>query len=81
MDKKYVPIACGLYDELEVRALKKQNVWLTYRISESQENKINCVITDLFSKNKIEYLKTDSGIIIRLDDILSVDNIPFNKSC
>ncbi len=35
---------------------------------------------DLFSKNKVEYLKTDAGIIIRLDDVVELDNILFKKA-
>ncbi|MFO7524055.1 MAG: hypothetical protein R6W68_01245 [Ignavibacteriaceae bacterium] len=78
MTKKYTPIACGLYDELELRALRKRKVTLSYRDDNKIVKSIACVITDLFSKDKIEYLKTDGGILIRLDDLVEVDNITFN---
>jgi Rho-binding antiterminator len=81
MNKEYKPIACGLYDELELRALRKQIVKLTFQ-NDNKENKIiECIISDLFSKDKIEFLKTGDGIEIRLDDILELDGIIFNKSC
>lgn len=81
MTKIYTPIACGLYDELELRALRKRKVTLSYRDDNKIVKSIACVITDLFSKDKIEYLKTDGGILIRLDDLVEVDNITFNGHC
>jgi Rho-binding antiterminator len=81
MDKQYKPIACGLYDELELRALRKQKIKIVF-LNDKNENEIDeCVIADLFSKDKVEYLKTDTGLIIRLDDVVEVDNILFNKGC
>ncbi len=81
MDKEYKPIACGLYDELELRALRKNKINLVFRNSLNEVEIIDCVIADLFSNNKVEYLKTDDGTIIRLDEIIELDNILFNKSC
>lgn len=81
MAKEYKPIACGLYDELELRALRKNKILLSYKDENNNINSLECVIADLFSKDKIEYLKTDNGLIIRLDDIIELDGILFNKSC
>jgi Rho-binding antiterminator len=81
MNKEYKPIACGLYDELELRALRKQKVTLTFLNDNSESETIECVIADLFLKDKTEFLKTTEGKIIRLDDIVELDNILFNKSC
>jgi len=81
MEREYKPIACGLYDELELRALRKQTVDLTFLNNKNVNETIACVIADLFSKDKIEFLKTSDGKIIRLDDIIELDNIIFNKSC
>lgn len=81
MEKEYKPIACGLYDELELRALRKQVVRLTFQNDKNENELIECIISDLFSKDKIEFLKTNDGKIIRLDDLLELDGIIFNKSC
>ena len=81
MNKEYKPIACGLYDELELRALRKQKVTLTFLNDNGEPETIECVIDDLFSKDKTEFLKTTDGRIIRLDDIVELDNILFNKGC
>ena len=81
MDKQYKPIACGLYDELELRALRKQTVCLVFINDKNENETIQCTITDLFSKDKTEYLKTDEDHIIRLDNVVEMDNIIFNKTC
>jgi transcriptional antiterminator Rof (Rho-off) len=81
MNKEYKPIACGLHDELELRALRKNKVELSFRGESNSVQTINCVIADIFSKDKVEYLKTDKGLLIRLDDILELDGIRFNQSC
>mgnify|MGYP002389478846 CR=1 FL=1 len=81
MNKEYKPIACGLYDELELRALRKQKITLKYLNDKNETEIIECIIADLFSKDKTEFLKTTESKIIRLDDIVELDNILFNKSC
>jgi len=81
MTKEYKPIACGLYDELELRALRKQKVNLVIINEQNDNETISCIIADLFSKDKTEYLKTLDGRIIRLDNIIEMDNIIFNKNC
>ncbi len=81
MEKEYKPIACGLYDELELRALRKKTIKLTFQNDQNDNEIIECIIADLFSKDKIEFLKTNDGKIIRLDDVLEIDGIIFNKSC
>jgi len=81
MEKEYTPIACALYDELELRALRKKIIKLTFQNDKNDNEIIECIIADLFSKDKIEFLKTNDGRIIRLDDVLELDGIIFNKSC
>ena len=80
MNKEYVPIDWGLHDELELRAVRKQKIRLIYFNEKNEIETNECVITDVFSKDKTEYLKTDFGLTIRLDNLLEMDNIIFNKS-
>jgi Rho-binding antiterminator len=81
MNKDYKPIACGLYDELELRALRKQKSKITFKSHINNTQTIDCIISDLFIKDKAEYLKTSDGLIFRLDDILEVDGITYKKTC
>ncbi len=81
MNKEYNPIACGLHDELELRALRKSKVVLSYNDDKNAVKTVECTITNIYSKDKVEYLNTDNGLLIRLDDIIELDGILFNKSC
>jgi len=81
MNKKYEPIDCALHDELELRALRKQKIKLIFFNDKNEIESNECVITDVYSKDKTEYLKTDFGLTIRLDNLLEMDNIIFNKNC
>lgn len=56
-------------------------VRLTFQNDKNENELIECIIFDLFSKDKTEFLKTSDGKIIRLDDVMELDNIIFNKSC
>lgn len=81
MNTKYFPIDCGLHDELELRSIRKQKIKLTYLNDKNEIETNDCIITDVYSKDNAEFLKTDFGLTIRLDNILEMDNIIFNKRC
>ncbi len=81
MNNEYNPIDCGLHDELEVRALRKQKIKLVYFNDKKQIETNECIINDVYSKDKTEFLVTDTGLTIRLDNLLEVDNIIFYKNC
>lgn len=81
MIKNYKPIACGLHDELEARAIKKQKCKITFVDDSGVIQTIDSIISDLFARDKVEYLKTESGLEIRLDDVKEVDGIFFNENC
>jgi len=77
----YKPIDCGLYDELELLSLRKINVLIKYYGENSQIVKSESVIADLFSENKIEFLRLSDGKIIRLDKLIEVNGKQFGDSC
>lgn len=64
----YKPIACALYDQLELLALRKQKVRLTLDNSEELE----LVIRDLQQANGAEWLISHESDPIRLDQIASI---------
>ena len=68
-----------MYDELELLALRKTMCTITFSGSQDEITTINCVLVDLFSENKAEYLRTNEGFILRLDKIIDVNGIVFRK--
>lgn len=81
MIKNYKPIAYRLYDELETRSIKKQNCKITFIDNYDVIQTIDCIISDLFARDKVEYLKTENGLEIRLHDVNGIDGILFNEYC
>lgn len=79
-ERKYIPINCGFYDELEAAAVKKKNVSIIY-IAEDKTAETMGMIENIYSKNNIEFLLLSSGIKIRLDDIVSLDGKRLSNYC
>ncbi|MFA8433052.1 MAG: hypothetical protein ACEPOZ_00915 [Marinifilaceae bacterium] len=67
-------IPCAFYDELEAIALQKQKVTIIFKDPHDTQTMVNGTIEDLFTKEKIEYLKLNSGWIVPLHRIVSAGN-------
>lgn len=77
----YKPINCGLYDELELLSLRKEKVLIKFYDENSLIVNYESVIADLFTENKVEFLKLANGKIIRLDKLIEVNGKQFGGSC
>lgn len=77
----YQPIDCNYYDELVLLAMRKKKIAIVYRISDSKITTIETVIRDIYTKEKEEFILTESGLPIRLDKLISVDGKPAKLSC
>ena len=73
MNDKYQAVACHFYDELEALAVKKIKSEITYK-----ENNIQKVIEDFIvdckTANKEEFMILSSGLKIRLDKVIKVND-------
>lgn len=76
--KKYQPINCGVYDQLLVWASQKIEVNVTYQKDDSLESDKGIII-DVYTKDKAEYLKLESGIEIRLDYLITINDIDLSS--
>lgn len=79
-DKKYTPIDCGFYDELEARATLRRLARFVYREGDAEKT-IEDYIDDLFSEGDAEYVRLKGGTVIRLDHLVSVDGRPLPDAC
>lgn len=77
----YTPISCSIYDQLEAFAVQGVEVTLIYRNSGNEEMQVTTMIQDLQTRNHVEYLVTTSGQEIRLDHLVSVNQIPVAGTC
>lgn len=76
-ERCYIPIACGLHDVLEALATLRQPCEIVYRDAAYQTVQARATIQDVYAADRVEYLKLDSGTIIRLDDLMRVNDQEF----
>ena len=76
----YTPINCDYYDRLEAWATMRTVCLLRFYDEEGEEHEVSALIKDLYVLNKAEYLLADNGLVIRLDRLIAVNNIPVPKS-
>jgi len=91
MTDPYRPIACGLHDELQLRALRRSRVTLRYRLPDdvapgaaggegAEVRVVTDRVVDVRTRSGAEYLALASGEEIRLDRLVEVDGIPFGDA-
>ncbi len=81
MEKKYIPISCDFYDEIELLALRKSKCKVIFRNANNEEELIEGVISNVFSKNKEEFLEMEGDVKIRLDRLVSINGMPLPDAC
>ena len=81
MERKYVPISCSFYDELEAIAVQKKTSLIQYLNENGEALEAIGTIKDLFIDNKVEYMLLDNDQRIRLDTLLSVNGKALKNYC
>lgn len=71
--KKYIPINCDYYDELEALAVQKKKCEIVFRNNDGTATSISGVIKTFFIRDKAEFLLLTNGKEIRLDQLIIVD--------
>ena len=72
MSDDYKPIDCSLHDQIEDYATRRQRVVVTHAQESGKAVSVEDVITDWVVRDGVEYLRTASGLEIRLDRLVSV---------
>ncbi len=72
----YKPIDCDYYDTLEVLAMRRKECVIEYIDERQQPQTIKNVIVDVFTNGAEEFIRLESGQLIRLDHLLVVDQRP-----
>jgi len=73
MENKYKPINCDFHELLLAKATLKQVCEITF-IENNEQITTQSLIIDVYTKKGEEFLVLNTGKIIRLDYIISVDN-------
>jgi Rho-binding antiterminator len=73
----YQPINCELHDVLEAAATLRKPVAILSTSPDGASSRRKARITDIFGKDRIEYVVLDNGETIRLDALTEVDGVVF----
>lgn len=74
MENTYKPIACSYHDLLLDLSTTNTKVKVVYQ-SGNNSLTTESVIKDIYTKQKAEWMQLKNGILIRLDQILSVNGL------
>ncbi len=77
----YTPISCSIYDQLESLAVLNASVTLTYLHDSEEQVILTTKIFNLQTIDHIEYLITAEGVHIRLDHLLSINQLSVSDYC
>lgn len=70
----YTPVSCDFQDELEAIATLRQTCRIIYHIDTDTTSEIEGRIVDIYASNHADYVKLEEGTVIRLDQIVSVND-------
>jgi Rho-binding antiterminator len=70
----YQPVNCEFHDVIEACATLRKPVTILIQNTDGTHRTIHTIISDVFARDGVEYLKTQCGALIRLDDLLTVDS-------
>jgi Rho-binding antiterminator len=69
----YQPVNCEFHDVIEACATLRKPVTILAENTNGTHRTIHVIISDVFARNGVEYLKTQCEELIRLDKLLAVD--------
>ncbi len=81
MSKKYQPISCHFYDELELLAIRQKNCSIVYLDETGNQLERLGIIIDFKIIDAAEYMLLKDGERIRLDRLVSVDGKVLKGFC
>ena len=81
MSTPYQPINCDYYDRLEAWATMRTICLIRFYSETGAEQEVSSRILDIYVLSKIEYMRLENGLVIRLDALIAVNNIPLPKQC
>jgi len=70
----YTPVSCDFQDELEAIATLRQTCRIIYHTEAGATSEIEGKIVDIYASNHADYVKLEDNTVIRLDQIISVND-------
>lgn len=70
----YRPVNCEFHDVIEACAILQKSTTILARNADGTHRFIHAIISDIFARDGAEYLETQCGQLIRLDELLAIDD-------
>ena len=80
-EQPYQPIDCNYYDRLEAWATMRTISQIVFKDESGEQQEVSARIEDVYALNKVEYMRMDNGLVIRLDSLVAVNNVPLPDHC
>ncbi|WP_235295685.1 hypothetical protein [Portibacter marinus] len=80
MKNPYQPVDCNFIDQVEIMATRKLMVNIAF-LHDDQIKTIYAQIKTWFTKEKVEYLETQDGMVFRMDEIIEINGVTNIQSC
>jgi Rho-binding antiterminator len=74
MMSHYQTVNCDFHDVIEACATLRKPAAILAKNTDGSHRAIHAIISDVFARDGVEYLKTNCGELIRLDELLEVDD-------
>ena len=80
-ERPYQPIDCNYYDRLEAWATMHTICKIVFFDDKGEHAEVSARIEDVYTLNKVEYMRLDNGLVLRLDSLVAVNNVPLPDHC
>lgn len=70
----YQPANCEFHDLIEACATLQKSITIVAKNADETLRVIHTIISDVFARDGIEYLETQCGQLIRLDELIAIDD-------
>ena len=81
MAKPYQPIDCGVYDQLEVLAMRRSACRIEFLDDAGSCRTIESPVVDVFAKSGEEFINLIDGRHIRLDRLIRLNGESISGTC
>ncbi len=73
MESTNFRLACGLYEQVELWSMRRTNIVVEYKNADKSIEKLKGIITDVYVKNKVEFVQVNKDIDIETSNIVSIN--------
>ena len=79
MESDKFRLSCSLYELIEIWAMRKAEVEILYNDSENKEQRIDGIITNVYSRDGLEQVVINEDLIIPTKSLIRINDVSFSN--